>query len=172
MFPHPTSRKIARLQAFSRKLLLMRLTPAWELLQKRATCDGPAAPRIRHRDPGGLDPWGSDPKGEELFLDRHVASLLAMTGYGQRHLLQDSPYCHALPRRAHGDRCAAVQEIDDRLFPPGLRQAPRAPQTDRTVARDGRRNGFDGTGQAAVSFRKADRTYIEQVRSLGNKLFS
>src|SRR5208282_404925 len=31
MFPHPTSRKIARLQAFSRKLLLMRLTPAWEL---------------------------------------------------------------------------------------------------------------------------------------------
>src|SRR5208282_2083068 len=32
MFPHPTSRKIARLQAFSRKLLLMRLTPAWELL--------------------------------------------------------------------------------------------------------------------------------------------
>ena len=31
MFPHPTSRKIARLQALSRKLLLMRLTPAWEL---------------------------------------------------------------------------------------------------------------------------------------------
>src|SRR5208282_1707675 len=36
MFPHPTSRKIARLQAFSRKLLLMRLTPAWELHRKRA----------------------------------------------------------------------------------------------------------------------------------------
>src|SRR5208337_777282 len=36
MFPHPTSRKIARLQAFSRKLLLMRLTPAWELLLGRA----------------------------------------------------------------------------------------------------------------------------------------
>src|SRR5208282_2233176 len=36
MFPHPTSRKIARLQAFSRKLLLMRLTPAWELLRKRS----------------------------------------------------------------------------------------------------------------------------------------
>src|SRR5271157_4840578 len=35
MFPHPTSRKIARLQAFSRKLLLMRLTPAWELRCRR-----------------------------------------------------------------------------------------------------------------------------------------
>src|SRR5271166_5492111 len=42
MFPHPTSRKIARLQAFSRKLLLMRLTPAWELL---------VAARRLHRDP-------------------------------------------------------------------------------------------------------------------------
>ena len=125
--------------------------------QKRATCDGPAAPRIRHRDPGGLDrgldPWGSDPKGEELTLDRHVASL--MTGYGQPHLLQDSPCCHALPRRAPGDRSAAIQVIDDRLFPPGLRHAPCAPRTDRTVATGGRRNGFDGTGQAAVSFRRA-----------------
>src|SRR5208337_1797073 len=37
MFPHPTSRKIARLQAFSRKLLLMRLTPAWELQRRRIT---------------------------------------------------------------------------------------------------------------------------------------
>src|SRR5208282_5737762 len=46
MFPHPTSRKIARHQAFSRKLLLMRLTPAWELPRAgnyRATLSNPWA---------------------------------------------------------------------------------------------------------------------------------
>src|SRR5208337_5578180 len=41
MFPHPTSRKIARLQAFSRKLLLMRLTPAWELRENRESVRNP-----------------------------------------------------------------------------------------------------------------------------------
>ena len=68
-----------------------------------------------------------------------------------------SPLCRqALPRR---DQNGAVQETDDRLSRPGLRQARHAPRLDPSVASGSSGNGksFDGTGHSAFSFRAAER---------------
>ncbi len=71
----------------------------------------------------------------------------------RRHF-RASPLCRqALPRRGAGDRNAAVQEMDDRLLPPGLREARHAPRLE--VAGGGSGNGFDV--HSASSFRAAAR---------------
>ena len=54
-------------------------------------------------------------------------------------------------RRDLGDRNAAVEIIDDQLFPLELRQ-PRGARFGRRGAGGGWRSGFETIGQAALSF--------------------
>src|SRR5208282_4959069 len=70
MFPHPTSRKIARLQAFSRKLLLMRLTPAWELPSSPKQILHESAARCYHRSQSSLRSEETHGRRAEMFLAR------------------------------------------------------------------------------------------------------
>ena len=80
----------------------------------------------------------------------------------RRHF-RASPLCRpALPRRGQN---AAVQETDDRVLPPGLRQARHAPRLYPSVASGSSGNGksFDGTGHSAFSFRAAERNKYRTV---------
>ena len=52
-----------------------------------------------------------------------------------------------------------------------LRQTRRAPRPDRSDARGGRRNGFDGTGHSAFSLRAAAQEHIKNEGNLVKKLF-
>src|SRR5208283_1993798 len=112
MFPHPTSRKIARLQAFSRKLLLMRLTPAWELRWRHIGLG--SAPR-----PLGLGAnWQLIPPtgGSSGFRGwyRHIVDVaFAQGGAGEARLGLEF-----WPDIAHGGAQAPGELVHDRLDRP------------------------------------------------------